>query len=159
MAAGRSFASQTLGGLCYKPASCVEARRRMSGITFPPSVVEGFGVQVSQTGNRVDVICSGTLESQDPVRVLQPALLQLHADLVNAKVALVHLQVNKVEYMNSAGLKCFMAWFLKAEQNPGHYTIEVVYDPAMTWQHLSFTTMGRIAPKALKMLPVKSPSR
>jgi hypothetical protein len=107
----------------------------------------------------VDVVCSGTLESQDPGRTLQPALLKLHADLLSAKVALVHLEMQTVEYMNSAGLKCFMAWFLKAEQNPGHYTIEVVYEPTMTWQQLSFTTMGRIAPKALRMLPLKSTAR
>ncbi|HLL52518.1 MAG TPA: hypothetical protein VK447_03170 [Myxococcaceae bacterium] len=131
----------------------------MSGITFPSHLVDGFGMRVTQTGDRVDVLCSGTLESADPVRVLQPALLQFHADLVGGKVALVHLEMQSVDYMNSAGIKCFMAWFLKAEQNPGHYTIEVVYEPAVTWQQLSFTTMGRLAPKALKMLPLKSAAR
>jgi len=127
----------------------------MSVIDFPSQLVEGFQLKVSQTDNRVDIVCSGTLETPDPHQALQPALLKLHADLLAAKVALVHLEMQSVDYMNSAGLKSFMAWFLKAEQNPGHYTIEVVFDPGVTWQQLSFTTMGRIAPKVLKMLPVR----
>ncbi len=127
----------------------------MSGIQFPSNLVPGFSVKVSQAENRVDIICTGTLEAPDPVAVLQPELLKLHTQLLGSKVSTVHLEMQRVDYMNSAGLKSFMAWFLKAEQNPGHYTIEVVFDPTVTWQQLSFTTMGRIAPKVLRMLPVK----
>lgn len=131
----------------------------MSSIEFPSHLVDGFDMKVKQAGSRVDIVCSGTLEAPDPVKVLQPALLKLHADLLAAKVDTVHLEMQGVEYMNSAGLKSFMAWFLKAEQNPGHYTIEVVFDPGMTWQQLSFTTMGRMASKVLRMMPVTQAGR
>jgi hypothetical protein len=132
----------------------VEATLRMSGIQYPSDLIAGFDVKISASGDRVDIVCAGTLESPDPVAALQPALLRLHADLLAAGVRTAHLEMQKVEYMNSSGLKCFMAWFLKAEQNPGNYIIEVVFDPGITWQQLSFTTMARIAPKVLRVAPV-----
>jgi hypothetical protein len=52
-----------------------------------------------------------------------------------------------------------MAWFLKAERGKDTtYSIDVVFDPGTTWQYVSFTTMGRIAPRILKMVALPKAS-
>lgn len=123
----------------------------MSGIQFPKDVVPGFDLQISEDGGKVHIVCSGSVDTLDPVSRLQPELLRLHATLLERRVTFVRLEMQNVEYMNSSGIKCFMAWFLKAEQAKGGYSIEVIYDPEVTWQYVSFTTMGRIAPRVLRM--------
>ncbi|MBI3184759.1 MAG: hypothetical protein HYZ28_21695 [Myxococcales bacterium] len=127
----------------------------MGRLEIPPGVVPGFHLEVEARGSRVTVTCSGTLDVRDPSGTLQPELLRLHRELLEAKVSEVRLDFVRVEYMNSSGIKCFMAWFLKAEkQEPRPYTFEVVYDPNRTWQYVSFTTMGHIAPNVLRMAPI-----
>jgi hypothetical protein len=128
---------------------------QMNALGFPDDLVPGFEMRVAQAGNDVTAVCTGSLDAPDAVACVQPELLRLHNALVEKKVKSVRLEMPSVEYMNSSGIKCFMAWFLKAEQSKDQsYTIEVVYDPERTWQYVSFSTMGRIAPRVLKMSPI-----
>jgi hypothetical protein len=127
----------------------------MSGIQFPQEVVPGFDLQIQEEGGKVHVQCGGSVDTLDPVSTLQPELLNLHKALLAQRATSVRLEMQSVEYMNSSGIKCFMAWFLKAEQTKGGYSIEVIYDPEVTWQYVSFTTMGRIAPRVLRMTPLQ----
>ena len=67
------------------------------------------------------------------------------------------LDLASVEYMNSSGLKSFLAWFLTASQSKAHqYTIEVRYDPDRTWQQVSFRPMERLAPKVVRLKNFRS---
>ena len=102
--------------------------------------------------------CSGILDAPNAAALLQPELLRLHSAVVESKVLVVELHLQAVEYINSSGLKSFMAWFLAAA-NAGdfRYTIEVVYDPTRSWQQLSLRPMERLAPRTVKLLPRGGP--
>lgn len=121
----------------------------VSTFTFPPEPVQGFTVKLSATGDTCDLVCAGTLDGKDPSADLQPHLLALHDQLMASAVKLVRMDVMAVEYMNSSAVKCFMMWFIKAERGNSPYKIEITFNPQRTWQYVSFTTMGRIAPKVL----------
>ena len=123
----------------------------MKTVQFPAEPVPGFMVSLETEGTTCRITCSGTLDAKDVTAVLQPQLLALHDALVAAKCTHVMLDFTRVDYMNSSAIKCFMAWFLRAERSKdAPYSIDVSYDPKRTWQFVSFTTMGRIAPKVLK---------
>ncbi len=123
----------------------------MSFVPLAPEPIPGFKVQMSVAGKACVMQCSGTIDSPDSTSTLQPMLLQLHDRLVAAGVETVRLDVSGMEYMNSSAIKCFMAWFLKAERSKdASYAITVVFDKQRTWQYVSFTTMGRVAPRVLK---------
>jgi anti-anti-sigma regulatory factor len=125
----------------------------MSAVNLPAEPITGFKTQLTTDGKFCAVHCSGTLDSPDSTTILQPKLLQLHEALVAEAFTLCRLDLSAVTYMNSSAIKCFMAWFLRAERaKVTAYIIEVVYDSQATWQYVSFTTMGRIAPKVLKMV-------
>src|SRR3954466_5445962 len=117
----------------------------MSGLQFRSDLIPGFKLTVEQQGKRAEIACSGSLDAADPMWRLQPELLHLHEQLVAAGVEHVRMDMQTVEYMNSSGIKCFMAWFLRVDQAKTSYLIEVVYDPGVSWQYVSFTTMARIA--------------
>lgn len=123
----------------------------MSPVSFPEHPVPGFSVRLSAQGDTVTLACTGTLDSNDSTAHLQPHLLALHGQLLESGVKKVVLDVTQVSYMNSSGVKCFMTWFIKAERlKEPPYEIQIVFDPQRTWQYVSFTTMGRIAPKVLR---------
>jgi hypothetical protein len=120
-------------------------------VHLPPEPVPGFLIALTLGGNSCKIKCSGVLDGPDATTHLQPHLLSLHEALLEHKVKLVQLDLSTVEYMNSSGIKCFMAWFLKADRaKETAYQIEIMFDAKRTWQYVSFTTMGRIAPKVLK---------
>ena len=123
----------------------------MTTLQFPAEPVPGFLVSVQQHGEIVKMVCSGTLDAKEVTHLLQPQLLGFHDQLLAAGCREVTLDFSAVNYMNSSAIKCFMAWFLRAERHKeAAYTIHVSYDPKRTWQFVSFTTMGRIAPKVLR---------
>jgi hypothetical protein len=123
----------------------------MSAVSLPEEPVPGFKTKVRVDAKNCTIVCSGVLDAPDSTSNLQPQLLRLHELLQGEQFKQVRLDLSAVTYMNSSAIKCFMAWFLKAERNKDtSYGIEVVYDPQATWQYVSFTTMGRIAPRVLK---------
>lgn len=131
----------------------------MTPVSFPEHPVPGFSVRADHAGDQVTLVCSGTLDANDSTAHLQPQLLAMHEALLASGVKRVVLDVTGVSYMNSSGVKCFMTWFIKAERaKVVAYEIHIVFDPQKTWQYVSFTTMGRIAPKVLRTqsIPARS---
>jgi hypothetical protein len=105
------------------------------------------------------LVCEGVLDARDAAALVQPELLKLHASLVEEKISTVRLEIANVEYINSSGLKSFMAWFLAASNlKENRYSIEVEYDQGSSWQQLSLRPMERLAPNTVKLLPRVKPS-
>lgn len=124
----------------------------MMTFNLPEAVAEDFQVQVVPSPESWVVRCVGTLDFTDSSAVMQPELMRLHREVLAAKVPRVELNLAGVEYMNSSGLKGFMAWFLAVDAlEPGPYRIDIVYDAKKTWQAVSLAAMERVAPRALQM--------
>lgn len=120
---------------------------------LPGPITPDFTARLEKTADRWTVKCSGTLDVSDAAARVQPEMLKLHEAIAAEKIAQVRLEVHDVEYMNSSGLKAFMAWFLAASNSKTHrYAIEVVYDPNKSWQQLSFRPMERLAPNTVKLV-------
>ena len=121
---------------------------------FAPNFAEGFHISLKEVGPTWVVDCSGVLDAPDACATVQPQLLALHRAVVSARIPSVCLHIQDVSYMNSSGIKSFMAWFLAANQSrEHHYHIEVCYDPERRWQPISFQAMERLASKAVQLKP------
>lgn len=117
-------------------------------------ITPDFSVTLKQGADRWVLACSGILDVPDAAKLVQPELLRLHTAALEAGVPVVRVEVKDVEYMNSSGLKSFMAWFLAAANaKEGRYVIEVGYDPERNWQQLSLRPMERLAPKTVRLVP------
>lgn len=124
------------------------------GFELPAQLTPDFAARLEQAADHWNLTLTGTLDVADAAARVQPELLRLHDAALAAKVPRVTLAVQHVEYMNSSGLKAFMAWFLAASNTrTNRYTIEVAYDPNKSWQQLSFRPMERLAPNTVKLIP------
>ncbi len=120
---------------------------------FPARLTADFWITLKRSPERWTAHCAGILDSQDAAAVVQPELLRFHQAVTDAKVPVVGLELYDVEYMNSSGLKSFMAWFLAAANaRESRYIIEVSFDPGRSWQQLSFRPMERLAPQTVKLI-------
>lgn len=127
----------------------------MSAITINEEPVPGFRMKLESAGGSYRLDCSGTLDARDVVAKVQPELIALHQALTAQRVVSITVSMSAVQYMSSSGIKCFMAWFLRADGSKGHRCkIELTYDPGKTWQRVSFTTMAKVAPNVLTTSPL-----
>jgi hypothetical protein len=125
-----------------------------SQLSFQGTTGRDFKATVTPGGEGVwRIDCHGTIDQTDASTSVQPVLMQLHEELVQSGINRVEVDLAAVEYMNSSGLKGFIAWFLAAEYSNGgpRYAIELVYDPKKTWQAVSLTVMEKVAPRAVKV--------
>jgi hypothetical protein len=128
------------------------------GFQFPASLTPDFRITLQEGDRRWNVHCSGILDAANAAALLQPELLRLHAAAIEAKIPVIGLALESVEYINSSGLKSFMAWFLAAaNESDFRYTIEVTYDPSRSWQQLSLNPMERLAPRTVKLVSLAAP--
>lgn len=126
-----------------------------STLNFPSQVTPEFSVALERGAEKWALRCSGVLDIEKAAAVLQPQLLNLHSVLLTEKVSLVEVSIEGLEYINSSGLKSFMAWFLAAANSrDGRYQIQVIFDPERTWQHTSFRPMERLAPNTVTLVPM-----
>ena len=125
------------------------------GFQFPANLTPDFRIALHPEGDRRwNVRCSGILDAPNAAALLQPELLRLHSAAIEARIPIIGLELEAVEYINSSGLKSFMAWFLAAaNETEFRYTIEVTYDPSRSWQQLSLKPMERLAPRTVKLVP------
>jgi hypothetical protein len=121
---------------------------------FPDPLTPNFTVSLTQADGKWVLHCEGFLEVAEAAQILQPRLLELHRAVLEAKIPLVRVDIQAVEYMNSSGLKSFMAWFLAAANASSDvkYIIEVGYDPRRKWQQTSLRPMERLAPETVRLI-------
>jgi hypothetical protein len=118
----------------------------------PEEIVPGFHLRVKKEPGAWTIECSGTLGAIDAASRVQPELLRLHDAAVANDVHHLTLDMHDVDYMNSSGIKGFVAWFLKADWSTDHrYTIELLYNPQRSWQSVSFSAIERLVPNILRV--------
>lgn len=121
---------------------------------FPQEITPEFKMTLERGQEHWSVTCLGILDAREAAGLVQPELMKLHEAALAAGVERIRLGVADVEYMNSSGLKAFMAWFLAAANaRQGRYQIEVEYDAGVSWQHLSLQPMERLAPNTVRLVP------
>lgn len=126
----------------------------MSEIVFPAGLFPDFDVHILRGDGEVTVQLVGDLYADSAAKQLQPPLLAMHEALLRAKVAKVRLDLRKLEYMNSSGIKALAAWILAAERAADvGYRIELIFDPESAWQERSLGALGAIAPRVAFRAP------
>ena len=127
----------------------------MTDIVFPAGLFPDFDIHVLQGDGEVTVQLVGDLYADSAAKQLQPPLLAMHQALLKAKIARVRLDLRKLEYMNSSGIKALAAWILAAEQAADSgYRIELIFDPQSSWQERSLGALSAIAPRVTSRAPV-----
>src|SRR5438105_1818256 len=70
--------------------------------------------------------------------------LRSEADRIGAKRVVVDLR--ELEFATSSNLKVFAAWLIDVGDRPDRYTVELVSNPAHSWQRRSLRPIAACAP-------------
>jgi len=117
------------------------------------TVNQDFRLFASNAEGEWRVRFEGTLDMPNASALLQPALQQLHAAVLKSPAETVHLDVAPVEYINSSGLKAFMAYFLQVHHLKEHrYSLRVTYDRNKNWQTFSLVPMGMVTDPTVQVI-------
>jgi hypothetical protein len=103
---------------------------------------EGFRIEVADIKNTVTVIFEGSIDIQEPQYVLEDYFKTVYCDF------------NKLQYINSSGIKCLLKWILKnyqgLDQNQKYAYIFVI-DENTKWQADGIGFLKRIAPELISI--------
>lgn len=111
-----------------------------------------FSAQVVEAEGPPTVLLLGTLSHPQPESVLGPFFTKLHQHFSDLKVALVHVDLRQVVFMNSASFKSLLNWItlIQAASAPP-YRVRFFVDRKRRWQPTSVHALRCFAPDLVEM--------
>ncbi len=96
---------------------------------------------LSLSNNAITVM--GDIDTRNPYDVLGVFLTRVHQGAVDEKVPEIHVDVKKLGFINSIGIKEFTTWIMQVDQLPDQekYRIRFIINPDVQWQKLTFTSL------------------
>jgi hypothetical protein len=87
---------------------------------------------------------SGALMTKTAQAELERVLLDVHAHILDAKVASFSVDVRLLNFVNSSALRVFINWISRAER--ARYKLVFVTDSRVTWHRLNFSVLKSLSP-------------
>ncbi len=93
--------------------------------------------------NQNTIIVMGDIDSRNPSDVLGVFLNRVHQAAVDEKIPEINVDVKKLGFINSIGIKEFTTWIMQVDQSPETetYKINFIINPCLQWQKLTFTSL------------------
>lgn len=113
-------------------------------------------ITVEDRENRMLVRFSGHIDVADPGAFLDPALAEIHAEIVAQKLNQVEADFTELAFLNSSGIKCLIKWIMRQTELPEaqRYQIRFLYSARITWQQTSLKALTYLAPQTVVATPV-----
>ena len=104
------------------------------------SPVKQNGVTLSVDGTTV--IIAGCIDTARPGEFIQPFLKELNKKIISNGIKAITLDVTKLSFLNSAGIREIVEWILMLDTLPDHqkYSIHIIYNSRYIWQESSIST-------------------
>jgi len=121
---------------------------------FPQNLTEsGFQIKGELSNGNFSAVLEGAVDVENPAAQLKPYLDALHEAAAAKQVAEVVLDFRPLTFMNSSGIKQFVAFILKDAQTGAdkQYKIRVLYDQGVTWQASSLPILKKLQPGLVVM--------
>lgn len=108
-------------------------------------------VQVSDSVSGVLVSVSGDIDMQDPSKLLDPFFLELHKEALKLSIAVVEVDVRRLNFLNSSGIKALAKWIMMISPVPAgkRYQVRLLHDRSLAWQAASLPTLTFLVPGAV----------
>ena len=90
---------------------------------------------------------------EDPSSLLDPVFEKAHKGTLEKKMKSIILDLKKLAFLNSSGIKAIAKWVMKLSEVPEEerYSIRILHDKATTWQVTSLPTLTFLVPGAVKL--------
>jgi len=103
--------------------------------------IEESGVVLKAEGETVTI--SGNIEIQEPGRIMSPFFKAVHEGILSNNIKAVRVDITKLDYLNSSGIKEIVDWVMKLDELPENkkYQIKFICNPNALWQETSISTI------------------
>lgn len=95
----------------------------------------------------------GDIDARDPRHSLGHFLNEVHEKIISEKIKLVKVDVRKLGFINSVGIKEFTNWIAKVDQltEAQVYKIQFLLDKNIQWQKNTFTALKWLSEKNIEL--------
>jgi hypothetical protein len=120
----------------------------MGKISIEDFNAESATIKCQSGTDDVTLAFLGSIEMQDPGKILDPYFEKLHQLIVSNKIKVVKADFTALEYLNSSGIKCLINWLIRipALSEDSKYKVSLLYNPEITWQETSLKVLGLLVP-------------
>lgn len=100
------------------------------------------------------VYLAGDIDVKDPQRVLGKFLMTLHEQIKEDKLSEINVNVQKLGFINSIGIKEITRWVLLVDEleMENKYIINFILQANLQWQQLTFTSIKWLNEKYIKLI-------
>lgn len=98
----------------------------------------------------------GNIDDANPGAFLDPALEDIHQQVLAHKLGEVDADFTELAFLNSSGIKSLIKWIMRQTELPASqkYAIRFLYSSRITWQQTSLKALTYLAPKTVVAVPV-----
>lgn len=99
---------------------------------------------------------TGNIDDANPGAFLDPALEDIHRQVLANKLDEVDANFTDLSFLNSSGIKSLIKWIMRQTELPEDqkYKIKFTYSSRITWQQTSLKALTYLAPKTVVAVPV-----
>jgi hypothetical protein len=104
--------------------------------------------------NNDTLLISGSIDGRDPGKFLNPYFTRLHEAIINSGIKEINVDLTKLTFLNSSGIKEFVEWIMKIESlnENKKYNITFLTNSDLLWQESSISTLVYLNPILLKKI-------
>ena len=120
----------------------------MSIFDIEPVTFENASISIEDDSRGISLILSGDIDMRDTSLEFLPYLLKIHDALVQNKVKNIRLDLLKLTFMNSNGIKSLINWIMKLSELPEaeRYGIRVIANNNIAWQESTLPVLCKLFP-------------
>ena len=113
-------------------------------------------ISVDDGGALMTIRFKGKIDDADPGVFMDPALEEIHGQIVASGLKEVNADFTELSFLNSSGIKSLIKWIMRQTElaDEQKYKINFLYSSRVTWQQTSLKALTYLAPKTVVALPV-----
>ena len=115
-------------------------------MAFQIQPIKNEDLQMNVRGTTFSI--SGCVSMNNPADILEPYILELHNKLVDEGIKRITLDLTRLAFLNSSGIREIVNWILLVNSLPAEkrYAVHIKYSAKYLWQESSTSTFVYLNP-------------
>lgn len=126
----------------------------MNRFNIEDYITESVSIFVRDYGENIQVLFSGEIDMQDPESVFLPIFERIHNSIVESGIKEIHLNFEKLIFLNSSGIKALIKWIQLDLISPekDRYKFKIYANPKIPWQANSLKLLSILSPDMIEII-------
>ena len=115
-------------------------------IVFKPQ--NNIEIKVNDIPEGIEILFKGTIQDINPALYLNSFFNEVHTKMIEKSLQFVELNLTKLSFLNSSGIRCFILWVTQIPKTPEikRYHLKIKINKEFLWQENSFNLFKSIEP-------------